>query len=34
VDPSDQPFGKAVLPRGGWRNRLVPYAHGTQTTLR
>src|ERR1700737_2808783 len=27
-DRSDQPFGKAVLPRRGWCSRLVPDAHG------
>src|ERR1700726_2035221 len=30
-DRSDQPFGKAVLPGRGWRGRLVPDAHGTQS---
>ena len=30
-DRSDQPFGKAILPRGGWRGRLVPDAHGAQS---
>jgi hypothetical protein len=30
-DRSDQPFGKAVLPRRGWRGRLVPDAHGAQS---
>src|ERR1700730_14487894 len=30
-DRSDQPFGKAVLPRRGWCNGLVPDAHGTQS---
>ena len=29
-DGSDQPFGKAVLPRRGWCSRLVPDAHGPQ----
>src|SRR5258706_10212600 len=29
-DRSDQPFGKAILPRRGWRGRLVPDAHGAQ----
>src|SRR6266702_1668519 len=31
-DRSDQPFGKAVLPGRGWRGRLVPDAHGAQST--
>src|SRR5450631_4032816 len=31
-DRSDQPFGKAILPRRGWRGRLVPDAHGAQST--
>ena len=31
-DRSDQPFGKAVLPRRSWRDRLVPDAHGAQST--
>src|ERR1700716_3952956 len=30
-DRSDQPFGKAILPRRGWCNGLVPDAHGTQS---
>ena len=30
-DRSDQPFGKAILPRGGWCSRLVPDAHGAQS---
>jgi hypothetical protein len=30
-DRSDQPFGKAILPRRGWCRRLVPDAHGTQS---
>src|SRR6202521_2368546 len=30
-DRSDQPFGKAVLPRRGWCGRLVPGAHGAQS---
>src|SRR6195256_458493 len=30
-DRSDQPFGKAVLPRRGWRSRLVPDAHGAHS---
>src|ERR1700675_3289050 len=30
-DRSDQPFGKANLPRRGWRGRLVPDAHGAQS---
>src|SRR3981081_1513704 len=29
-DRSDQPFGKAILPRRGWCGRLVPDAHGAQ----
>jgi hypothetical protein len=35
-DRSDQPFGKAILPRRGWCGGLVPDAHGAQlrvTTL-
>src|SRR6266704_5686103 len=32
-DRSDQPFGKAVLPRRGWCNRLVSDAHGAQSTF-
>src|ERR1700682_2099340 len=30
-DRSDQPFGKAVLPRRGWCSRLVPGAHGAES---
>src|SRR4030081_3727783 len=30
-DRSDQPFGKAILPRRGWRGRSVPDAHGAQS---
>src|ERR1700690_4214091 len=30
-DRSDQPFGKAILPRRGWCNGLVPDAHGAQS---
>src|SRR4030088_3572688 len=30
-DRSNQPFGKAILPRRGWCNGLVPDAHGTQS---
>src|SRR5258708_7836729 len=30
-DRSDQPFGKAILPRRGWRGRLVPDPHGAQS---
>src|ERR1700736_6596846 len=30
-DRSDQPFGKAILPRRSWCDRLVPDAHGTQS---
>src|SRR3984893_2821635 len=29
-DRSDQPFGKAILPRRGRSNRFVPKAHGSQ----
>jgi hypothetical protein len=29
-DRSDQPFGKAILPRRGWRGRLVPDAVCTE----
>ena len=32
ADRPDQPFGKAILPRRGWRGRLVPDAHGAQST--
>src|SRR3981189_2551809 len=28
---SDQPFGKAILPRRSWCGRLVPDAHGAQS---
>src|SRR5258708_19958396 len=31
-DRSDQPFGKAVLPRRGWPGRLVPDSHGPQSS--
>ena len=31
-DRADQAFGKAILPRRGWRRRLVPDAHGTQSS--
>src|SRR5450759_3614593 len=31
ADRSDQPFGKAILPRRGWCGRLVPNAHGAQS---
>ena len=31
ADRSDQPFGKAILPRRGWCGRLVPDAHGAQS---
>src|ERR1700685_2727367 len=31
-DRSDQPFGKAILPRRGWCSGLVPDAHGTQSS--
>src|SRR5471030_625174 len=30
-DRSDQPFGKAILPRRGRSGRLVPDAHGAQS---
>jgi hypothetical protein len=30
-DRSDQPLGKAILPRRGWCGRLVPDTHGTQS---
>src|ERR1700674_1688867 len=30
-DRSDQPLGKAILPRRGWCGRLVPDAHGAQS---
>src|ERR1700688_2017359 len=30
-DRSDQPFGKAILPRRSWCDRLVPNAHGAQS---
>src|SRR5580692_3835731 len=30
-DRSDQPFGKAILPRRGGRNRFIPDAHGAQS---
>jgi hypothetical protein len=30
-DRSDQPFGKAILPRRGWRGRLVPDANGPKS---
>src|SRR6476619_4753426 len=30
-DRADQPFGKAILPRRGWRSRFVPDAHGAQS---
>src|SRR6202051_5116854 len=30
-DRSDQPFHKAILPRRGWRGRLVADAHGAQS---
>src|SRR5258707_2230198 len=30
-DRSDQPFGKAILPRRGWCGRLVPNPHGAQS---
>src|ERR1700692_818682 len=30
-DRSDQPFGKAILPRRSWCDRLVPDPHGAQS---
>ena len=30
---SDQPFGKAVLPRRGWCSGLIPDAHGAQSAF-
>ena len=33
-DGSDQPFGKAILPRRGWCNGLIPDAHGAQSACR
>src|SRR3982074_731857 len=30
-DRSDQPFGKAILPRRGWCSGRVPGAHGTRS---
>src|ERR1700704_3642448 len=30
-DRSDQPLGKAILPRRSWCGRLVPDAHGAQS---
>ena len=30
-DRSDQPFGKAILPRRGWCGWLVPDAHGAHS---
>src|SRR6266849_3353626 len=30
-DRSDQPFGKAILPRRGWCGRSVPDAHGARS---
>src|ERR1700736_1753738 len=30
-DRSDQPFGKAILPRRSWCGRPVPNAHGAQS---
>ena len=30
-DRSNQPFGKAILPRRGWCRGLVPNAHGAQS---
>ena len=31
LDRSDQPFGKAMLPRRGWCSGLVPDAHSAQS---
>src|SRR5216684_3114571 len=31
-DRSDQPFGKAILPRRGWCSGLVPDTHGAQSS--
>jgi hypothetical protein len=33
-DGSDQPFGKAILPRRGWCSGLIPDAHGAQSAFR
>src|SRR5476649_364211 len=30
-DRSDEPFNKAILPRGAWCDGLVPNAHGAQS---
>src|ERR1039457_4510249 len=30
-DRSDQPFGKGILQRRGWRGRLVPDSHGAHS---
>src|SRR5580700_7986355 len=30
-DRSDQPFGKAILPRRRWCNGPIAYAHGAQS---
>ena len=30
-DRPDQSFGRAILPRRGWRSRLVPNAHRAQS---
>ena len=30
-DRSDQPFGKAILPRRGWSSRLVSNSHGAHS---
>src|ERR1019366_787018 len=32
ADRPDQPFGKAILPRRGWRGRFVSNAHSAQST--
>ena len=31
TDPSDQPFGKTILPGRTWRDRLATNAHGSQS---
>src|SRR5680860_842119 len=33
-DGSDQPFGKAILPRRCWCSGLIPDAHGAQSACR
>jgi hypothetical protein len=32
ADRPDQPFGKSILPRRSWGGRLVPDAHGAQSS--